>query len=391
MSRTDYAIVKPSQSFSAVETMLDELDSSATVDGSSTNQCSSLPTNAKFDESDPIGVVPADTLHLASKTSPPPSSSNLADATKNRKAPTMKRAVSFNQVEVREYARCLGNNPATTHGPPVSIDWQYERKSSLPVDLYEEERPSQERRTISQLQMPSTVREAMLRQHTDCTKQDIAKAVQQTRKARHERQLTIAMQNYEPWQLVFESLQRRWARWTKRRPSKKREMEMLWETAQNLARTKEDELVTASYNFTGSTSMSGDDKISAALPSSISQKDGGGLLQVKDRVDSTTDDEEDEHNVYGKEVASKTTSTAAHRNSKGFVVVGEDGATIVDDPLSYKNTNENIASTSTSSVGQVVVVQKSPRRKPGLFGRPASNCAVDVKTMNTTTGAIVEC
>ena len=234
----------------------------------------------------------------------------------------------------------------------------------------------------------------MLRQHTDCTKQDIAKAVQQTRKARHERQMTVAMQSYEPWHLVFESFQRRWARWTKRRPSKKREMEMLWEKAHNLARTKEDELVTASCSSTGSTSRSGDDKTSTTLPSSIGHQGGEGPLQVKDRVDSTTDDEEDEHNVFGEEVATKTGSCAAYKNSKGFVVVGEDGATIVDDALPYKNTNENVASsapTCTSSVGQVVVVQKSLRRKPGLFGRPVSNCAVDVKSMNTTTGAIVEC
>ena len=387
LAATDYAVVQPSPSLSAVETLLDGQAGSSSSAMNNTNSSTSADMMANNDAL--VGATTPTTIDNTG-TPPNPSSSSLSGtASTSRKNPAaMKRTVSFNEVEVREYARCLGSNPATTHGPPLTIDWKYERKSSLPLDVYEEDRPSKERRSISELQVPSTVREAMLRQHTDCTKQDIAEAVRQTRRARHERQITVAMQNYEPWHLLFESFQRKWARWTKRRPSKKREMEILWEKAQSHnRRSQDDELGTASSSSNSSmNNRNCEEKSLMTSPSSLSQQGEEVLLQEKGKIDSATDEEEEEQHIVGY---SGNGNACSH---KGFVVVGEDGTSIVADP----SVADNFPVQSSTGVGQVIVVQKTSRRKKGLFGRAgASNGNNDINTIEdsnvTTTGDIVEC
>lgn len=49
--------------------------------------------------------------------------------------------------------------------------------------------------------------------------------------SRHQRQLSIAMQEFDEWQYVLESLKRKFKRF-RSGMSKKREMELLWENAQ---------------------------------------------------------------------------------------------------------------------------------------------------------------
>ena len=51
-----------------------------------------------------------------------------------------KRRVNFDAIMIREYDRTLGDNPATTHGPPLTLDWEYEDVASIKVDEYEAQR-----------------------------------------------------------------------------------------------------------------------------------------------------------------------------------------------------------------------------------------------------------
>ena len=53
-----------------------------------------------------------------------------------------RRSVHFSTVEVRYYKRILGDNPACSMGPPISIDWEYFKEPVISIDQYEVERNS---------------------------------------------------------------------------------------------------------------------------------------------------------------------------------------------------------------------------------------------------------
>lgn len=49
-------------------------------------------------------------------------------------------SVHFGTVEIRKYVRCLGDNPACSNGPPITIDWKYQEAGAIPVDDYDDDR-----------------------------------------------------------------------------------------------------------------------------------------------------------------------------------------------------------------------------------------------------------
>ena len=143
-----------------------------------------------------------------------------------------RRGVTFDSIEVREYARCLGNNPATTNGPPLSIDWPYSKVGRFALEEYEEQRPP--RRIANEMMIPASLRESIILEQTDATKTLISAMKSEVQAVRHRRQLTVAMQEFEEWTLVFESLRRKFKRF-KSGISKKKEEELLWENARSMA------------------------------------------------------------------------------------------------------------------------------------------------------------
>lgn len=48
-----------------------------------------------------------------------------------------KRKVHFSTVQIRDYGMTLGDNPACSYGPPVSLDWDYHQYEALDVNEYE--------------------------------------------------------------------------------------------------------------------------------------------------------------------------------------------------------------------------------------------------------------
>jgi hypothetical protein len=158
------------------------------------------------------------------------------EATLPSNAVTMKRVVSFNCIEIREYSRCLGNNPATTHGPSLSIDWDYSETRSFGLEEYEKSRPP--RRVTNQMLVPGYVRETIILEQTDATKRQINVMNSEIKTIRHRRQLSISMQEFDEWNLVFESIRRKLKR-LRTGISKKREMELLWENARTILAEKQ--------------------------------------------------------------------------------------------------------------------------------------------------------
>jgi hypothetical protein len=69
------------------------------------------------------------------------------------------KSVTFTTVEIHEHAVIMGDNPSTTHGPPLEVDWVEQAHYSLDLDEYEEMRP--QRRHKKELAIPSSVRESL--------------------------------------------------------------------------------------------------------------------------------------------------------------------------------------------------------------------------------------
>ena len=136
--------------------------------------------------------------------------------------------VSFGFIEVREYLRCLGNNPAVTHGPPLSIDWEYCELGRFPLDEYESTRPPH--RCTNEMLIPGEVRESILLEQTDATRRDIKAMRLEIEAARHQRKVSIATQEFEEFNIMMQSIRRKLKR-LKTGVSKKREEQLLWENA----------------------------------------------------------------------------------------------------------------------------------------------------------------
>mmetsp|Transcript_34235 Transcript_34235/g.82425 ORF Transcript_34235/g.82425 Transcript_34235/m.82425 type:complete len:373 (-) Transcript_34235:1944-3062(-) len=158
------------------------------------------------------------------------SNDNSDSNTDSRK--TFKSSVSFHTINVREYGIELGDNPAVTAGPPLTIGWEYEDVATLPVEDYESQRGK--RRFKDEMHIPAKQRESILLQETDNTKQEISERISTVRKSRSQRQHTVALLDFEDWHVVFETIGRRFRRF-RSGISKQREQELLWEEAQGAA------------------------------------------------------------------------------------------------------------------------------------------------------------
>ena len=156
---------------------------------------------------------------------------STSNATASSNPKSVKRGVSFDKIEIREYSRCLGINPATTHGPSLSLDWLYNIAGTYDVEEYEKSRPA--RRETQQMLLPGSLREEILLEHSDVTRKQISNAVADNKVARNRRQASLAFQEYEDWVWLGETIMRRYRR-MRSGISKKKEQQLLWENAQRV-------------------------------------------------------------------------------------------------------------------------------------------------------------
>jgi hypothetical protein len=69
--------------------------------------------------------------------------------TTSSKAKTLKRKVSFNQIEIIELPYTIGDGPAT--GVPVTVGWKAQDRTAFGLDFFEQYRPK--RRTKNALRL----------------------------------------------------------------------------------------------------------------------------------------------------------------------------------------------------------------------------------------------
>ena len=152
-------------------------------------------------------------------------------STQNRIVMTQRTStkVSFANVEIREYARCLGNNPTLHHdGPSLSIDWKYKCKRTVSLDQYEQmkDKRSQTRALLHQKplsfsskklqRLSGPIRWRIIQEHTKCTKEEIDANIEASYQTDRERQLCFENQDFEAIHIVLESTERKLRRFRQR-------------------------------------------------------------------------------------------------------------------------------------------------------------------------------
>jgi len=137
-------------------------------------------------------------------------------------------AVSFDQVNIREYERILGDNPSCTSGPPLSIGWKFSPDPMvISVDDYEDGKGDTPRYK-SQFLVPKQIREQMLKEHAGVSRRDIVATVRGIQKQKSQRRKTAANLNMMKTEEKVETVKRSLQKVTgKRKPFSKEEKKTL--------------------------------------------------------------------------------------------------------------------------------------------------------------------
>jgi hypothetical protein len=112
-------------------------------------------------------------------------SSGKSDVIKNKPL-----TVTFTDVEIRSHPIILGDNPAVSSGPPLTIDWDPSAVSVCAIDDYEKERQDHIRGFL-EMKMPAEIRFQLLSQSHRTT--EIAKRSKEMRNLRRQRLETTSM------------------------------------------------------------------------------------------------------------------------------------------------------------------------------------------------------
>ena len=98
---------------------------------------------------------------------------------------SMKRAVSFDKIQVRGYGIALGDNPSCSRGPALTLNWDYDDELKVSVDEYEKIRCNT-RRSKYEMLVPSVIRETTLRSQV-YSRSDLKEAEKQSMKIQRSR------------------------------------------------------------------------------------------------------------------------------------------------------------------------------------------------------------
>jgi hypothetical protein len=97
--------------------------------------------------------------------------------------------ITWDTIEIREYARTVGDNPSCSSGPPIAIDWMYTDPLVLSIGEFEEYRPK--RRTKFELMLGQAERQEMLLGEWGIPKRDVVNAIRNNTKVKNQRRRTL--------------------------------------------------------------------------------------------------------------------------------------------------------------------------------------------------------
>ena len=91
------------------------------------------------------------------------------------------KEVAFGELEIREYALCLGDNPSCSSGAPVTLEWEPQAEYQRNLQFYEYTRQSERRSKCPKM---SVQKRAQLLLASGYTLEQIAAAVLQVDEAK---------------------------------------------------------------------------------------------------------------------------------------------------------------------------------------------------------------
>ena len=128
----------------------------------------------------------------ASKPPKPLRKSSMKSMSKTMSsADSRTRTLQFSTVEVREYSRTLGDNPACKGGPPTQLDWDYIVASNTSLDEYEDTRKPLRPRI--ELALTPFMRRYIMHNDFGYSHEEITEACKGIQKIRRQRQRTKGM------------------------------------------------------------------------------------------------------------------------------------------------------------------------------------------------------
>jgi hypothetical protein len=92
--------------------------------------------------------------------------------------------VRFQNIEIIELAITIGNNPSVSNGCPLTVEWESQKRTVIPLKVFEKLRPP--RVSLDRLKLSSRSRERLLLR-SGCSLQDIHQAALETSQVRKER------------------------------------------------------------------------------------------------------------------------------------------------------------------------------------------------------------
>lgn len=126
---------------------------------------------------------------LASARSAPQVTEGPLSSGETPTIPLKRASVKFTTLRVREYDIILGDNPACTSGPPISIGWDYTEHPPLKVDSFESIR--QRRTNLKRDLLLSREKREKILKRLGVSEAEIADAVRRNNKLRSQRRQTL--------------------------------------------------------------------------------------------------------------------------------------------------------------------------------------------------------
>jgi hypothetical protein len=106
-------------------------------------------------------------------------------------ATTGKKRVVFGTVSVREYERCIGDNPAVSSGPPIGLGWYYLRPQPVDLNFYEAHVRKPAPRTRKDFFLTPQKRFHILLDEWGFSVPDICRAKDKASEIRYQRQISV--------------------------------------------------------------------------------------------------------------------------------------------------------------------------------------------------------
>ena len=123
------------------------------------SECTAEAELFDFNNNNSISTEMTDLVFLDADSSVRKGCLKKADTSKTEKKE--KKSVSWDTFEIYSHEIILGDNPAVSSGPPVSIDWEAFDQQTLSIDDYEKHRANP--RVRNEMILPRMVREDLLR------------------------------------------------------------------------------------------------------------------------------------------------------------------------------------------------------------------------------------